>query len=294
MVIKVNYHIVGIVLSVIIMLTALFALLSKNSCITMAAYPEQQTVCLPILMYHEVKQNKLGKDVISPDEFEADLKYLAENDYTTITMTDLIEYVYTDAELPQNSIILSFDDGYLNTYKYVLPLLKKYDMKIVCSVIGKNVDDFTNIPDDNADYSHATWEQLREMLDSGLVEIQNHTYNLHSTTNGRIGCMQKYGESDAHYEQILTEDVNQLQEEMAQNLGITPNTFAYPYGRSSKNTIPILKSLGFKAGLSCDYGVNLITKDPDTLFALKRICRAHSKSAEKMIKEGMKTIHKTT
>jgi hypothetical protein len=55
----------------------------------------------------------------------------------------------------------------------------------------KNTDDFTQIPDNNIDYSHVTWDQLDEMLSCGLVEVQNHTYNLHSITKNRYGCMQR-------------------------------------------------------------------------------------------------------
>lgn len=248
-------------------------------------------VYLPIIMYHEVKTYKAGKDVILPREFENDLKYLLENNYTTITMNDLIDYVYSDVPLPEKPIILSFDDGYLNNYVYVLPLLKQYNMKIVFSIIGKNTDDFTNIPDNNLDYSHVTWDQLNEMLDSGCVEVQNHTYNLHKYSKSQIGCKQRANESDADYEKILVEDIGKLQEEITQKTGCTPTTFAYPYGRSSNNTDAILKKLGFKATLTCDYGINNITKDPDCLFGLKRICRSHNQSMGKFLIEAFKTIH---
>ena len=73
-------------------------------------------VLLPIIMYHEVKPNKSGKDAIQPWEFEADLKWLADNGYTTIVMADLIAYVRDGTPLPEKPIILSFDDGYYNNY----------------------------------------------------------------------------------------------------------------------------------------------------------------------------------
>lgn len=107
----------------------------------------QKNIYVPIMMYHQVKNEGFGKDVISPYEFESDLKFLSENNYNTITMTDLIAYVYDGIDLPLNSIILSFDDGYLTTYKYVFPLLKKYNMKIVLSIIGKSTDDFSKVKD---------------------------------------------------------------------------------------------------------------------------------------------------
>lgn len=252
--------------------------------------PDGVSVYLPIIMYHEVKTYKAGKDVILPWEFENDLKYLSKNNYTTITISNLIDYVYNNVPLPENPIILSFDDGYLNNYVYVLPLLKQYNMKIVFSIIGKNTDDFTNIPDDNLDYSHVAWEQLNEMLDSGCVEVQNHTYNLHKYYK-RIGCKQMPNESDADYENMLTEDVGKLQEEITKMTGYTPTAFAYPYGKTSRNTDMILKKLGFKATLTCDYGINKITKDTNSLFGLKRICRSHNNSIGKLLIEAYKTIH---
>jgi peptidoglycan/xylan/chitin deacetylase (PgdA/CDA1 family) len=256
-----------------------------------AGAQESEPVHLPIIMYHEVKTYKAGKDVILPWEFENDLKYLSKNNYTTITISNLIDYVYNNVPLPENPIILSFDDGYLNNYVYVLPLLKQYNMKIVFSIIGKNTDDFTNIHDDNLNYSHVTWDQLNEMLDSGCVEVQNHTYNLHKYCKSRIGCKQMPNESDADYENMLFEDIGKLQEEITQMTGYTPTAFAYPYGKSSKNTDIILKKLGFKATFTCDYGINKITKDPNSLFGLKRICRSHNSSIGKLLIEAFKTIH---
>jgi len=86
------------------------------------AESETQGVVVPILMYHEVKPYKTGKDVVTPYEIESDLKYLKDNQYTTITMLDLIDYINKKKELPAKPVVLSFDDGYLNNYVYVYPL----------------------------------------------------------------------------------------------------------------------------------------------------------------------------
>ena len=131
--------------------------------------PAADPVLLPIIMYHEVKPNKSGKDAIQPWEFEADLKWLADNGYTTIVMADLIAYVRDGTPLPEKPIILSFDDGYYNNYVYVLPLLQQYSARIVLSLLGRNTDDFTEWPSESIDYAHVTWDQLNEMLDTGLV-----------------------------------------------------------------------------------------------------------------------------
>ena len=275
------------------LLVIIFSLLTisiaKNAIEIYAVSSRSATVCVPIIMYHQVKNNELGKDVISPYEFECDLKYLSDNNYSTIAMTDLINYVYEDTALPENPIILSFDDGYLSTYKYVFPLLQKYNKKIVLSIVGKSTDDFSKV-NDNHLTAHLTWKHLKEMERSGFVEIQNHTYNMHKIRNGRYGCGQFCNESIFDYEQIITEDVTKFEERVQLMEIAPPNTFTYPYGKYNNNTEQILKKLGYKATLSCSYGMNLINKDPEKLFGLKRMCRAHNHSINQLIKEGMETL----
>lgn len=245
---------------------------------------------VPIFMYHEVKPSKTRKDVITPYELESDLKYLKSDGYTAITMTDLINYVDGKGNLPSKPIILTFDDGYYNNYVYAYPLLKKYNVKIVLSIIGKNTDDFTEYPSKNIDYSHVTWAQINEMLKSGLVELQNHTYNLHSISKTRFGCRINKGESLTHYGNVLTDDIEKLQKEILSHTGKVPNTFTYPYGKVSKESYPIIKKLGFRASLTCDYGVNIITKDKNVLYGLKRVCRVHGVPIKSGLKEVMKTL----
>jgi len=249
-----------------------------------------ENVYLPIIMYHNIKKNSAGKDIINPSEFESDLKYLKENNYTTITMKDVIDYVYDGKALPENPIMITFDDGYLTTYRYGYPLLQKYQMKIVLSIIGKSTDDFTRVGDDHLEYAHLTWPLLDEMLQSGLIEIQNHTYNLHSTRAGRVGCKQKRNESAEEYEAVLSDDVMKLQQEIVEMTGNAPTTFTIPYGEYNDNTIDIIKKLGFKAALTCDYGINKLTNDKETLFRLKRICRSHNYPIDELLKDVKKTI----
>ena len=278
------------VLLLLIIFTLLTISITNNIVKIYATYAPIKSICVPIMMYHQVKNTSLGKDVITPYEFENDLKYLSKNNYNTITMTDLIHYVYDGAELPSNPIILTFDDGYLTTYKTVFPLLQKYDMKIVLSIVGKCVDDFSRVNDTHLSYAHITWDQVLEMQRSGHVEIQNHTYNLHKICNGRYGCYQKTNETLSHYEQLLTEDTLTIQEKVTDITGIEPNTFTYPYGKYNDETEKIIRSLGFKATLSASYGMNLINTDPECLYGLKRICRSHNSKIGELIEEGMRTL----
>ncbi len=71
-------------------------------------------------------------------------------------------------------------------------------MKIVLSIIGRYSDESTEVPDNNLNYSHVTWDQINEMKNLGYVEIQNHTYNLLLITQKRFGCQKRRGESQEH------------------------------------------------------------------------------------------------
>lgn len=290
MVLKINYKMVIIMITIVFIILAFFIIKGLTAENENVFTDTSDKMKLPIIMYHELRKTNMGKDIIAPSEFESDLNFLEENDYHTITMADLIAYVYDNKELPENPIMLTFDDGYYNNYVYGFPLLQKYDMKIVLSIIGKGVNDFSAIKDENVNYSHTSWVQINEMLKDGRIEIQNHSYNLHQVKIGRYGSKKSFGESLDHYEGVLTEDIGRLQKEILEMTGQMPTTFTYPFGSVSKDSVPILKKLGFKASLSCKFGINLIGKDPEKLFGLKRICRPHGVSLEKLIQKAMKTI----
>ncbi|MFV0344549.1 MAG: polysaccharide deacetylase family protein [Anaerocolumna sp.] len=287
---KTENYIISYLLIIALLMVSLSLFNTTYQLVSKPISTEEGVIYLPIVMYHQVKPSNFGKDVISPSEFESDLKYLYENDYNTITMNELIDFVYHNKPLPENPIMLTFDDGYLSTYKYAFPLLKKYNYKIVLSIIGKSTDDFTRVHDENVNYSHLSWDKINEMLDSGLVEIQNHTYNLHTTKKGRIGVKPKPGESFSEYNLILADDLTKLQDEIKTLTGESPTTFTYPYGEFSEETITVLEELGFQAGLTCDYGVNVIRRDDTNLYELKRMCRSHGVSIHKLLQDGWKTI----
>ncbi len=235
----------------------------------------EEGICLPVVMYHHVLETgKFGEYVISSRELEEDLKYIAEQGYEGVLMRDLIAYVKEGTPLPEKPILLTFDDGYESNYRYAFPLLQKYGMKAVISVIGYWSEIYSQEQYKHINYSHLTWEQLRELEESGIVEIQNHSYNLHSLEKRKGARIQK-GEDVAHYTEILRQDLSKNQELLQNATGVLPTTFTYPFGYISKESFEVLKELGFQASLSCQEGMNRITHDPECLFLLKRYNRPH-------------------
>ena len=108
---------------------------------------KREEVLLPVLMYHEVRYDDLGKDAILPEEMESDLLYLQREGYTTVLMEDVIAFVYAGESLPEKPILLTFDDGYESSYRRLFPLLEQYGAKAVINVIGKSADEFSLLPE---------------------------------------------------------------------------------------------------------------------------------------------------
>lgn len=282
-VIKLNYKIIVTFIMLILVTTTLCIYANVNA-------SEPAGIKLPIVMYHSILKDpaKSGKYIISPTVLENDLQYIKNQGYTTITMTELINFVYNDGVLPEKPIIITFDDGHYNNLTYAVPLLEKYDMKAVISIVGKYTDTFTESNEANTNYSYLRWCDINALLKSNIIEFQNHTYNLHSNSNGRTGCMKKSNESLENYKTLLSEDINKLQTEFKEHTDYVPNTFTYPFGGVSKGSTDILKSLGFKASLSCSSGINYISKNPDCLYLLKRNNRPSYISSEQFFRKLLK------
>ena len=239
---------------------------------------------LPIIMYHSLlRDEKLQNDyTISPTLFENDLKYLTENGYTTVVVKDLTDYVYGKKSLPEKCIMLTFDDGYYNNYYYALPLLEKYNCKAVVSPIASVSEKFTETKDISVTYGHITFDDIKEMSDSGYVEIQNHSYDMHSLKS-RKGVSQKSGESDETYKSALTEDVVKAQTLLENATGKKPTCFVYPFGAKNDLTEKLIKEMGFSCTLTCTEKPNIITKNPDSLYELGRYRRDRNETMQNLL-----------
>lgn len=242
------------------------------------------SVKLPVIMYHSLlKDEKLQNDyTISPTLFENDLKYLTENGYTTVVVKDLTDYVYGKKSLPEKCVMLTFDDGYYNNYYYAFPLLEKYNCKAVISPIVSVSERFTETKDISVTYGHITFDDMKEMSDSGYVEIQNHSYDMHSLKS-RKGVSQKAGESDETYKSVLTEDVTKAQTLLENATGKKPTCFVYPFGAKNDLTEKLIKEMGFSCTLTCTEKPNIITKNPDSLYELGRYRRDRNESMQNLL-----------
>ena len=243
-----------------------------------------ETVALPIFMYHSL--SGAGGSSISAEAYEADLKYLAENGYSAVTFAQLVDFVYHAKPLPPKPVVLTFDDGYYNNLAQGLPLAIQYSMPMVIAIIGRDTEIWSENPSPDLRNGHLTWGEISTMLDSGYVEIANHTWDLHKNAHGRKGVQKKVGESVETHQQILKADLGKLQEALAENCGISPVGFVYPFGATCPHALEILKEMGFLITVTCSEKVNTITQgQPQSLFELGRYNRTPDRSVASVLSE---------
>lgn len=222
----------------------------------------QKVFRLPVLMYHEfVTQSDLDGGVafdeyaIWKDEFESDLIWLKENGYTTVTTAQLKNCLEGKETMPAKPIILSIDDGKYGVYKNAYPLLKKYGMTAVLSLIGYEIDTATKNPDARVSSAapYCTWGEISEMSESGTVEMISHTQSLHIYSHGnRCGANCADGESFESFLPIAQADFIKFNKNLKKATGLKTETLAYPYSKRSVTADRAWLKSGYKILLGGD------------------------------------------
>lgn len=240
---------------------------------------------IPVLMYHHISEDasKWDSTCISPEKFREEMLYLKVLGYNTIHFSDYIQYSEQGKSLPDNPIIVTFDDGYLSNYIYAYPVLKKYDMKATIFVIGWSVGRKLNKDSNTSITEHFTWEQAREMYQSGLVEIQSHTYDLHNPSDGinyGLGVAKLDKETELQYRTRLGTDLEKLEKLIHQNLGSEIYVFSYPYGNYNEYAKKVLKDRGYKFAVTTQDG---IADFEDNTYLIKRINMPSDISSKSLI-----------
>jgi biofilm PGA synthesis lipoprotein PgaB len=215
----------------------------------------------------------------------AHFDWLRSHGYHAISLQQLIDARGGAGTLPDKAVLLTFDDGLRSAYTKVFPLLKAYKYPAVMAVVGAWAD----LPEDGKveNGSHpffrndfATWDQLREMQDSGLVEVASHTYDQHHgiTANpqgNQISAVvthvyrpltQTY-ETDDEYAERLRADLTRSSDEIRTKLGRAPRAVMWPYGEYNS----ISDSIAASAGMPITF--TLGSHPRNTALALKDIPR---------------------
>lgn len=196
----------------------------------------EKDIKIPILIYHNFRtpipyKEDVYKLFSSQENFDENVKTLLDEGYTFITLEDLYQYNKGQIGLPEKVIIITIDDGQIGCYTDAFPVLKKYQIPATIFIVNKLVG--------TEDYF--SWEQAKEMYDTGLVKIHCHGYH-HSeySSVGKEKLVSDYTKSHQEIEEHMGEKVQKI--------------MAYPAGKSSESTIKWLKEIGFEIQVQTKYG----------------------------------------
>jgi peptidoglycan/xylan/chitin deacetylase (PgdA/CDA1 family) len=250
---------------------------------------ENYTARVPILMYHHLDYEGNDTTTTTPETFEAHMKALRENGYTAISIEELVSYVDGNGQLPPKPVLITFDDGYLSNYELAFPILEKYNMKATIFIIGSSVGKSFYRDTDYPIIPHFDYEQAREMVDSGLVSIQSHTYDMHrwqpfEKGAARTSILKLEKEDENDYIRVLKEDFLKSSAEICENLGIHVDSLAFPNGQYDILSQAVLTDLGVRVTLSVERGINTVIKGlPQSLYAMKRLNMNESIDTDKLL-----------
>ncbi len=263
-------------LYILICIPVLFSHFKPDTVVTDTEPSETKLI---IMMYHGFTDGeKESEYVIKASRLEDDILTFKEKGFEFIDTDDLIEYSKGSISLPSKTVMLTFDDGYLNNYTYAFPILKKHGVKAVISPIAYYVDFYSARKEKNPLYTQLTYDEIKEMHQSGLIDFQNHSYNMHSL-NERKGSSKLSYENTEKYIREFYYDLKAAENVIKDATGKKTRVYAYPFGRISNESLYILKCCGYKMTLSCSEGFNYIRYNSESLYNLKRFNRTPQKSA---------------
>ena len=195
----------------------------------------EKNLKLPLLIYHgfstPLPEGDVYKLMCTKDNFEGQITTLKDAGFTFITLEDLYKYKKGYIGLPEKTVAITMDDGWLGNYTEAYDLLKKYNIPATIFIVENLV----------GTEGYFNWEQAKEMYDSGLVKIHVH---------GR-----KHISATGYSKEKLIEDYNHTHELIEEKLGTkVKKIMAYPAGDSSQDTIKWLKEAGFEIQVQTKYG----------------------------------------
>jgi peptidoglycan/xylan/chitin deacetylase (PgdA/CDA1 family) len=209
---------------------------------------------VPILTYHSIDDSG---SVIStgPDKFRRQMKYLSERQARVISLGELTEAMIEGRQLPLNSLVLTFDDGYRNVYTTAFPILREFGFTgtvfLVTDYCGRR-NDWPGQPAVIEPAPLLSWAEIKEMRREG-IEFGSHTATHPDLT--RLPTAE------------AAEEINRSKATIEDRLGVGATVFAYPYGRCNER-VKELAQREFHAACSTRLGK---VGRGDDLHQLKRV-----------------------
>ncbi|KOY00976.1 poly-beta-1,6-N-acetyl-D-glucosamine N-deacetylase PgaB [Pseudomonas nunensis] len=274
------------------------------------------------IAYHDVEDRDPDQAVVAvrTERMIEQLAWLRENNYKPVTVDQIIAARNGGPELPPKAILLSFDDGYSSFYTRVLPVLRAYNWHALLAPVGVWIDtplnqpvDFAGTPRQRSDF--LTWDQIREISKSGLVEIAAHTDASHKgvlanpqgnlqpaaatrhydAVNGRY-------ETEAEFQARMRSDVATITEKIRKVTGYKPRIWVWPYGAADGTSLQVVSEQGYKMALTLDDGLDaldnlmssprfLVASDPDGEHFANSIVSVQAESPMRVVHVDLDNVY---
>lgn len=240
-----------------------------------------------VLSYHEIAdpgEALIPEYAVTPTMFVRQIDWLKNNGYNFVSVDDILADHDGRRPLPPKAVLITFDDGYRSMYEHAWPLLRMLKIPSVVAVVGAWEEDKGTVNFDGRMITRdklMTWAQLRELSESGLVEVSSHSFDLHhgvpgnpqgnmepaATTRRWMADKNAY-EDEASYKARVTADLKRSRDIIRDRIGKAPRVIAWPYGRYTYTLRDIAQQLGMPIGLTLDDGGNM---EDTPLWAMRRV-----------------------
>lgn len=208
-------------------------------------------ITAPVLMYHYISVPPEDADIyrldlsVTPENFRAQMQYLADEGYTVISLYDLNRALRWGTPLPPRPVALTFDDGYRDAYENAFPVLKEFGYTATFFVITARLDE--------GHPAYITWAQAQEMAAAGM-SIESHTKD-HPNLSSR----------DPEY---LYYQIQGSIESITAHTGQPVRLFSYPAGRWDEQALDAVRAYDLWTAVITENGAQHTT---DSLLLLRRV-----------------------
>ncbi|BCZ44249.1 deacetylase [Clostridium gelidum] len=186
---------------------------------------------VPVLYYHSVRESADNEVTITPKLLRTELQYIRDEGYVTLTLSELKAYILNNSPIPTKSILITFDDGYMDNYDNAFPILKDLNMVATIFCITSNLD---------GSY-YLSKEAIDEMSHYG-IDIESHTVN-HPKLNKMT------------YDEQLSEFIDS-KKTLESITGKKIDSIAYPFGDFNDDSIKAAKDAGYTLGFTTKKGLS--------------------------------------
>lgn len=243
-----------------------------------------------VLAYHDIRDNVRESFKTWPEATAVDtqdlvqqLSWIDQNGYRPVSLQQIIDARAGKKPLPDKAILLTFDDGFESVYTKVFPLLKQFNYPAVIAIVGDWIQTPPNSAVQFGDIqvprsAFVNWDEVREMVGSGLIEVASHSHSLHQgiITNPQGNLMpaavsrsyeaknsqNSQYESDAAYAKRVKADLLRSSKLIERETGKRPRVIVWPYGANNRIANQLAAEVGMPISLNLEPGPNTTEDDP--------------------------------